>query len=333
MPGRKFTGGNGYRYGFNGKENAEEISSGDYDYGARIYDGRLGRWLSVDPLQSKYPNLSPYNYVANSPINAVDPDGRLIIFINGLWGWPNKVGKGADISYWGKQWVKDAQDAIGDHKSPLFYDGSMGGTKRMGGSVFEKDRIAAGEVAGYSDGKTIIGNLDKDETIKIITNSMGAAFERGFSEGLLKYRDERLGAIGGELLLAGFEKSNLEKQISPDRIKALNQGMMIQPETELEKQYRNITNKISALNSEKGKLQKVEIEMVIDLSAHQTDNADPNASANYYMAADENVSKTEYVLGVNETKHVRRSKYLGKMDRHHSSGADPKKFPKSAKPN
>ncbi len=33
-------------------------------------------WLSVDPLAEKYPGINPYTYVANNPINAIDPDGR-----------------------------------------------------------------------------------------------------------------------------------------------------------------------------------------------------------------------------------------------------------------
>jgi RHS repeat-associated protein len=60
-----------YRYGFGGKEKLDELhgNSGDaYDYGARIYDARLGRWMSVDPLFAKYPFQSPYAFVGNSPI-------------------------------------------------------------------------------------------------------------------------------------------------------------------------------------------------------------------------------------------------------------------------
>jgi hypothetical protein len=32
--------------------------------------------LSVNPLASKYPYFSPYNFVENNPIMLIDPDGR-----------------------------------------------------------------------------------------------------------------------------------------------------------------------------------------------------------------------------------------------------------------
>jgi RHS repeat-associated protein len=80
MPGRKYNVGSGaYRYGFNGKENDKDISEGDLDFGARIYDNRLGRWLSVDPLSGDFSGFSPYNSMANNPILFIDPDGMTII--------------------------------------------------------------------------------------------------------------------------------------------------------------------------------------------------------------------------------------------------------------
>lgn len=81
MPNRNFTSEN-YRYGYNGAEKDDEVkgNGNSYDFGARIYDNRLGRWLSLDPLQSKYPDLSPYNFVANSPLVFIDPDGRKLQF-------------------------------------------------------------------------------------------------------------------------------------------------------------------------------------------------------------------------------------------------------------
>lgn len=41
-----------------------------------IESERLLRWISVDPLASKYPSSSPYNFVDNNPIMRIDPDGR-----------------------------------------------------------------------------------------------------------------------------------------------------------------------------------------------------------------------------------------------------------------
>jgi RHS repeat-associated protein len=62
-----------YRFGFNGKENDGEM--GTQDYGFRIYDPRLGRFLSVDPISASYAWLTPYQYASNRPIAAKDLDG------------------------------------------------------------------------------------------------------------------------------------------------------------------------------------------------------------------------------------------------------------------
>jgi len=57
MPGRSYTNGVQYRYGFNGKEKDGE-NPVQYDYGFMIYDPRLVRFKSVDPLKKKYPYYS-----------------------------------------------------------------------------------------------------------------------------------------------------------------------------------------------------------------------------------------------------------------------------------
>jgi uncharacterized protein RhaS with RHS repeats len=41
----------------------------------RIYDPRLGRFLSVDPITDEYPELTPYQFASNTPIQAIDLDG------------------------------------------------------------------------------------------------------------------------------------------------------------------------------------------------------------------------------------------------------------------
>jgi len=61
------------RYQFNFKE--KELSTGFYDYGARLYNPGTGRWLSADPSANDGTNR--YMYVRNNPLKYVDPTGNL----------------------------------------------------------------------------------------------------------------------------------------------------------------------------------------------------------------------------------------------------------------
>jgi RHS repeat-associated protein len=74
MPGRSSSMGGKYRYGFNGKENDNSTGEGNLDYGARVYDAKIGRWFACDPKDKAW--ISPYNFVSNSPPNKIDPDGK-----------------------------------------------------------------------------------------------------------------------------------------------------------------------------------------------------------------------------------------------------------------
>jgi len=47
------------------------------NFGARIYDSRVGRWLSVDPFAEERSWVSSYNFVQNNPLNRIDPTGML----------------------------------------------------------------------------------------------------------------------------------------------------------------------------------------------------------------------------------------------------------------
>jgi RHS repeat-associated protein len=66
-----------YRYGFNGKEHdTDPYGQGNvYDYGFRIYNPRLGKFLSVDPLSKSFPWYTPYQFSGNKPIWCIDLDG------------------------------------------------------------------------------------------------------------------------------------------------------------------------------------------------------------------------------------------------------------------
>lgn len=77
----------GARYGYNGKEQDNEIKgdNNSIDFGARIYDPRVSRFLSQDPLIKDFAFQSPFIYAGDKPINSIDKDGErehIMIFYN-----------------------------------------------------------------------------------------------------------------------------------------------------------------------------------------------------------------------------------------------------------
>lgn len=67
-----------YRFGFNGMEKDDEVkgNGNSLDFGARIYDPRVGAFLSLDPRMREFAAMSPYIYAADNPIYYVDEDGE-----------------------------------------------------------------------------------------------------------------------------------------------------------------------------------------------------------------------------------------------------------------
>ena len=61
---------NNYRYAFQGQELDPE--TGMEAFQLRLWDGRIGRWLTVDPYEQHF---SPYIGMGNNPVNRIDPDG------------------------------------------------------------------------------------------------------------------------------------------------------------------------------------------------------------------------------------------------------------------
>jgi len=67
---------------YNAKEFIEMHGYDISDYGWRGLENATMRFNNVDPLAEKYPGISPYVYCNNNPINAIDPDGQDIVYIN-----------------------------------------------------------------------------------------------------------------------------------------------------------------------------------------------------------------------------------------------------------
>jgi RHS repeat-associated protein len=76
MPNR-YTGDSKYRYGFQGQEQDNEIKGqgNSVNYKYRMHDARIGRFFATDPLASKYPYYSPYQFSGNRVIDRVELEG------------------------------------------------------------------------------------------------------------------------------------------------------------------------------------------------------------------------------------------------------------------
>lgn len=105
LPNRHGSAGDQYEYGFNGMRKDDEIKNQagtSYDFGARMYDPRVGRWLTIDPLTKKQPAQSPYKAFYNSPIIFNDPDGKdefyTVVIVNKLTGKTHIIEKPTAIS-------------------------------------------------------------------------------------------------------------------------------------------------------------------------------------------------------------------------------------------
>ncbi len=95
MPNRD-DGASEYRYGYQGefseKEDAE-LTGSTNSFELRLWDARIGRWLSTDPY-GQY--SSPYLGMGNNPISGIDPDGGFTDFLNSETGNHVHVDDGFD---------------------------------------------------------------------------------------------------------------------------------------------------------------------------------------------------------------------------------------------
>ena len=145
----------------------------------------------MDPLAEKYPFSSAYAYCLNNPINAVDPDGEIVIFVNGHWnsilGFFGLAPSSSKENYWNffsSKIINSVRGFFGakSNESNVFVDGSS----RFGGDMSGRDRVDAGYQYAKDNLETLTKGLKKNETIKFASHSEGGAYSAGMAKFLIE---------------------------------------------------------------------------------------------------------------------------------------------------
>ena len=196
MPGMNYKGANGYRYGFNGKEKDNEGMGGGgstYDYGFRIYNPSIAKFLSVDPLTMEYPWYTPYQFAGNKPIWAIDLDG--------LEEWLTNSGERETGPYSNEEAERRGLTYLGQE---VVIHGSNNSSNSTA-----TNRTANG-ILTYSQMRTIFpaGKKEVLETIVDRINSNGATYGIKSPEGIAHF----LSQTGVET--GGFKKFSVTENLN-----------------------------------------------------------------------------------------------------------------------
>jgi len=173
MPGRKYNSAE-YRYGFNGKEKDDEGEFGsitNYDYGFRIYNPAVGRFLSVDPLSPDYSMLTPYQYASNTPIAAIDIDGKEggIAIVDEAVKVAKKIKTAYDILVQVVELAGHVANKVSDGINSLNEDIENGeDPKSISTSLFVEFAVGVGpEVREFNEGHPFTESLKNSRTTRI----------------------------------------------------------------------------------------------------------------------------------------------------------------------
>lgn len=294
MPGRGYSIGSGYRYGFNGKEQDSEVKGegNSFDFGDRMLDVRIGRWLSVDKLFKTYSYASPYNFALNTPIQARDPDGQRVFFVNGYYNTgrlASIAGTRAGRTYWGgTRYEKAAQDYFKDY-STITNDNFIDGRGKWSSSG--RDRYNAGYEYAKANFEKLTAGMVEGETIKMVTHSMGGAY----AEGMIKYFEEN-GTYKVEkvLHLSMADPSEVNMSTNPTTVQLNHKNDAVLG-------YKNFAEDDFNSNADVGG--------VVDKGTVSDSHADTKFDPNVFKEA-QDLENIQFTPDPNDTRHPYRKDYI-----------------------
>ena len=168
------------KYKYNGKELNDELGLNLYDYHARLFDPATARFTTMDPHAEKYARLTPYNYVYNNPVNAIDPNGKdgiLIVF-------PDY--KVDTESRFGKQPLGHAGVLLIDNKTGTTKYYEYGRYPTKDGTKGRVRRVTIPDVIIGEDGKPTAASLKKVMNAISKRSGQGGRIEAAYTKGDFK---------------------------------------------------------------------------------------------------------------------------------------------------
>jgi RHS repeat-associated protein len=157
----------GQVYRYTGKPFDDDNGIDIYYYGARYYDPELGRFLSCDPLASKYPGWSPYVYTLDNPIKFIDPNGE------DAWEFIKGGGTGAFNFVTGTlMGIHENIQAFNENPVDYIEDVGMNATAFV---MADKEKMAQDMALQIAD-KWTSGDFGKGEIVGQVGASIALAF-------------------------------------------------------------------------------------------------------------------------------------------------------------
>ena len=158
------------------------ISKGELLY---INNPETLRWTTQNPMAEKY-------------INFVDPNGEKIIFVNGRIGFGSPT---YGRRYWNSSFINGASKYFNDNN----YFFTEGVDFHSLFNLSTNYRVRAGYKYAEDNIDELTAGMKEDETFKLISHSMGAAF----AEGIAKYLIEHNYNVEEIIHINAYQASNI----------------------------------------------------------------------------------------------------------------------------
>ena len=173
----------GYVFGFNGEEKLnEQYGEGNaYDFGARIYDPRIAKFISVDPDAKKYPFMSPYCFAGNNPIMFIDEQGRGPI-VPKSWWYGKSYAHGFAAGVVDNLFVAGSTTVVTVLKNGTYVQHGMlgfsvGGPIGLAASIYGTSKIWGDDKAAIETYQAVIPLMNsqeaRDNLVKAVSEALG----------------------------------------------------------------------------------------------------------------------------------------------------------------